>query len=42
VPAERVSLAGPAGAPVQLDGDIQLRLPASLRIAATPLALIGA
>ena len=30
----------PAGAPVQLDGDIQLRLPALLRIAATPLPLI--
>jgi diacylglycerol kinase (ATP) len=33
-------LVEPAGAPVQLDGDIQLRLPAILRIAATPLALI--
>jgi diacylglycerol kinase (ATP) len=36
-----VRLTGPAGAAVQLDGDIQLRLPARLGIAATPLLLVA-
>ncbi len=41
VRAKSVRLDEPVGAPVQLDGDIQLRLPAILRIAATPLGLIA-
>jgi diacylglycerol kinase (ATP) len=40
VPACEVRLNEPAGAAVQLDGDVQLRLPARLRIARTPLQLI--
>lgn len=40
LPATSLHLTGPAGAPVQLDGDIQLRLPARISIAATPLELI--
>lgn len=35
-----IELAEPRGAAVQIDGDIHLHLPASLRIAATPLLLI--
>lgn len=41
VRAKSVRLHEPGGAPVQLDGDIRLRLPAVLRIAATPLGLIA-
>ena len=41
LPGKSVRLAEPAGAPVQLDGDIQLRLPARLGIAETPLRLIA-
>jgi hypothetical protein len=40
VPAGQIDLIEPAGAPVQIDGDVALRLPVSLRIAARPLALI--
>jgi diacylglycerol kinase family enzyme len=40
VPAKSVRLLEPAGTAVQIDGDIQLRLPATLRIATTPLQLI--
>jgi diacylglycerol kinase family enzyme len=40
LPAQTVRLLGPAGAPVQLDGDVQLRLPARLRLAETPLRLV--
>jgi diacylglycerol kinase (ATP) len=40
MPGQTVRLMTPIGAPVQLDGDIQLRLPARLRIAATPLRLV--
>jgi diacylglycerol kinase (ATP) len=40
VPAKSIRLSEPAGAPVQLDGDIQLTLPIHLRVAATPLSLI--
>jgi diacylglycerol kinase (ATP) len=40
VPGQSVRLFEPAGAPVQLDGDIQLHLPARLRLATTPLRLI--
>jgi diacylglycerol kinase (ATP) len=38
--AHEIRLTEPAGAPIQLDGDIQLRLPARLRIASAPLQLI--
>ncbi len=41
LPGRTVRLTEPAGAPVQLDGDIQLRLPARLGIAATPLLLVA-
>jgi diacylglycerol kinase family enzyme len=37
--ADRVELDGPAGAAVQLDGDVRARLPAVIRIAPTPLML---
>jgi diacylglycerol kinase (ATP) len=40
VPARQVRLIEPPGACVQLDGDIHVRLPVTLRIAATPLQLI--
>ncbi len=40
LPAKSLHLIEPAGAPVQLDGDIQLRLPARIAIAQTPLQLI--
>jgi diacylglycerol kinase family enzyme len=36
-----VELLGPAGAPIQLDGDIRVRLPALLRVAAAPQAIIA-
>jgi diacylglycerol kinase (ATP) len=40
VPTRQVQLIEPAGVGVQLDGDIHVRLPVTLRIAATPLQLI--
>jgi diacylglycerol kinase (ATP) len=40
LPAREVRLLEPTGAPVQLDGDVQLRLPARLRLAATPLPVV--
>jgi diacylglycerol kinase (ATP) len=40
IAAKSIHLSEPAGAPMQLDGDIQLTLPVRLRIAATPLSLI--
>jgi diacylglycerol kinase (ATP) len=40
VPARQVRLSEPPGAGVQIDGDIHVRLPVPLRIAATPLQLI--
>jgi len=40
VAARQVRLREPPGAAVQIDGDIHLRLPVTLRIAATPLQLI--
>jgi diacylglycerol kinase (ATP) len=40
VPARQVRLIEPRGAAVQIDGDIHIRLPVTLRIAATPLQLI--
>jgi YegS/Rv2252/BmrU family lipid kinase len=36
-----IELAGPEGAPVQIDGDVRAHLPASIRLAAAPLALIA-
>lgn len=41
VAADRVELGGPAGAAVQIDGDVRARLPAVIRIAPTPLAVIA-
>jgi diacylglycerol kinase (ATP) len=41
VAADTVELLGPAGAPVQIDGDIRVRLPVTLRLAATMQGLIG-
>ncbi len=41
LPARTVVLTEPTGAGVQIDGDIRIRLPATLRIAATPLGIIG-
>ncbi len=40
LPGKSLRLLEPAGAPVQLDGDILLRLPARIAIAQTPLQLI--
>jgi diacylglycerol kinase (ATP) len=40
LPAQTVRLLEPRGAAVQIDGDIHVRLPATLRIAATPLLLV--
>lgn len=40
LPGRSLRLLAPAGAPVQLDGDILLRLPARIAIAPTPLELI--
>jgi diacylglycerol kinase (ATP) len=39
--ARVIELAGPEGAPVQIDGDVRAHLPASIRLAAAPLALIA-
>ncbi len=39
--SERIELRGPAGAPVQIDGDIRAHLPASIRLADQPLAIIS-
>jgi diacylglycerol kinase (ATP) len=39
--ADRIELRGPAGAPVQIDGDIRAHLPVSIRLAATPVGLIA-
>lgn len=39
--AAAVELEGPEGAPVQIDGDVRAHLPASIRLAAAPLALIA-
>ncbi|HYM04350.1 MAG TPA: diacylglycerol kinase family protein [Stellaceae bacterium] len=40
LPAETVELREPAGAAIQIDGDVLIRLPATLRLAATPLQLV--
>ena len=39
--AAAIELAGPEGAPVQIDGDVRAHLPASIRLAAAPLAIIA-
>ena len=39
--ATEIELAGPEGAPVQIDGDVRAHLPASIRLASAPLALIA-
>lgn len=39
--AREIELAGPEGAPVQIDGDVRAHLPASIRLAAAPIALIA-
>lgn len=39
--AREIELAGPEGAPVQIDGDVRAHLPASIRLAFAPLALIA-
>lgn len=39
--ATTVELTGPEGAPVQIDGDVRAHLPASIRLASAPLALIA-
>jgi diacylglycerol kinase family enzyme len=39
--ASTIELQGPKDAPVQIDGDIRAHLPASIRLAASPLALIA-
>jgi len=41
ITAQSVSLLEPVGAPIQLDGDVELRLPARLMIAARPLSVIA-
>jgi len=40
VPAHRVAIAGPASAPVQCDGNIVCRLPATFMLADRPVALV--
>jgi diacylglycerol kinase family enzyme len=40
-PARVIELAGPGGAPVQIDGDVRAHLPATIRLASAPLALIA-
>ena len=39
--AERIEIEGPKGAPVQVDGDVRLRLPVTIGMAATPIQLIA-
>jgi diacylglycerol kinase (ATP) len=39
--AERIDIDAPDGAPVQVDGDVRLRLPASISMAATPIGIIA-
>ena len=40
-PVAHVTLSGPPGAPVQVDGDIRARLPARIGLAATPVGIIA-
>lgn len=39
--AAEIEFAGPAGAPIQVDGDVRAHLPARIRFAATPVDLIA-
>ncbi|HEV8013957.1 MAG TPA: diacylglycerol kinase family protein [Stellaceae bacterium] len=39
--AAEIELAGPEGAPVQIDGDVRAHLPASIRLARAPIAVIA-
>ncbi len=39
--AEHIEIDGPDGAPVQVDGDVRMRLPARIAMAATPVGLIA-
>jgi diacylglycerol kinase family enzyme len=39
--AHEIELAGPEGAPVQIDGDVRAHLPANIRLASAPLMLIA-
>ena len=39
--AREIELAGPEGAPVQIDGDVRAHLPANIRLASAPLMLIA-
>jgi len=39
--ADHIEIDGPAGAPVQVDGDVRMRLPARIAMAATPVGLIA-
>jgi diacylglycerol kinase (ATP) len=39
--AHEIELNGPEGAPVQIDGDVRAHLPATIRMAATPLSVIA-
>jgi len=39
--AAEIEIEGPAGAPVQIDGDIRAHLPARIRLADAPLAIIA-
>lgn len=40
-PAAEIELSGPEGAPVQVDGDVRAYLPARIRLAAAPVAIIA-
>jgi diacylglycerol kinase family enzyme len=39
--AAEIELAGPEGAPVQIDGDVRAHLPASIRLAQAPISVIA-
>jgi diacylglycerol kinase family enzyme len=38
---ERIEIDGPAGAPVQVDGDVRMRLPVTIGMAADPIGIIA-
>lgn len=39
--AERIEIDGPVGAPVQVDGDVRMRLPVTIGLAAEPIGIIA-
>ena len=39
--AQSIEIAGPVGAPVQVDGDVRMQLPVRIGLASTPLAIIA-